>query len=154
MLEITDLHVEVDNKPILQGLNLHIKPGETHILFGPNGSGKSTLLGAIMGFGRYRITAGKILFKGQDITPLSTHERAALGIGLAFQRPPVLRGVTLQELLKISARGRADSFEEAAKSLNLSEFMPRDVNYGFSGGEVKRSEMLQLSGPGAGPGHA
>lgn len=144
MLKIEDLRVEVDNKPILQGVNLHIKPGETHVLFGPNGSGKSTLLGAIMGFGRYRITAGKIVFKGQDVTPLSVHERAELGIGIAFQRPPVLRGVTLQDLLKISARGRSNSLEGSAKTLNLKEFLLRDVNYGFSGGEVKRSEMLQL----------
>lgn len=89
MLEITDLHVEVNSKPILQGVNLHIKPGETHVLLGPNGSGKSTLLGAIMGFGRYRITAGKIVLQGQDITSLSVHERANLGLGMAFQRPPV-----------------------------------------------------------------
>jgi Fe-S cluster assembly ATP-binding protein len=144
VLEVADLHVEVDNKPILQGVNLHIKPGETHVLFGPNGSGKSTLLGAIMGFGRYRITAGKIVFKGQDVTSLSVHERAALGLGIAFQRPPVVRGVTLQDLLKISARDKAGNFEETAKKLNMYEFMSRDVNYGFSGGEVKRSEMLQL----------
>ena len=134
----------MDSKPILQGVNLQIKPGETHVLFGPNGSGKSTLLGTIMGFDRYRITAGKIIFKGQDVTPLSVHERAELGIGIAFQRPPVLRGVTLQDLLKISARGRSNNLEGSAKTLKLNEFLLRDVNYGFSGGEVKRSEMLQL----------
>jgi Fe-S cluster assembly ATP-binding protein len=144
VLEIVDLHVEVDDKPILRGVDLHIRPGETHVLFGPNGSGKSTLLGAIMGIGRYRITGGKIIFRGQDITPLTVHERAALGIGIAFQRPPVLRGISLADLLKIAARGRNENLEEAAKTLNLDEFMSRDVNYGFSGGEVKRSEMLQL----------
>lgn len=95
MLRIEDLHVEVGGRPILKGVDLHIKPGETHVLFGPNGSGKSTLLGAIMGFKRYRITGGRIVFKGEDITNLSVHERARLGIGVAFQRPPVLRGVSL-----------------------------------------------------------
>jgi Fe-S cluster assembly ATP-binding protein len=144
VLEIVDLHVEVDNKPILQGVNLHVRPGETHVLFGPNGSGKTTLVGAIMGFSRYRITAGKIVFKGRDITSLSVHERAELGIGLAFQRPPVLRGVSLADLLKISARGRSGNPDDAAKTLNLDGFLSRDVNYGFSGGEIKRSEMLQL----------
>ena len=144
MLEIADLHVEVDNKPILRGVNLRIRSGETHVLFGPNGSGKSTLVGAIMGIGRFRVTAGKIVFRGRDITSLSVHERAALGIGIAFQRPPVLRGVSLADLLKISARGQNDNLEDAAKTLNLVDFLPRDVNYGFSGGEVKRSEMLQL----------
>ncbi len=144
MLDIADLHVDVDNKPILRGVNLHIKPGETHVLFGPNGSGKSTLIGAIMGFGRYRITSGKIVFKGMDVTSLSVHERAELGIGIAFQRPPVLRGVSLQDLLRISSASRDTNLEATAKELNLESFLPRDVNYGFSGGEVKRSEMLQL----------
>ncbi|MGD0152896.1 MAG: ABC transporter ATP-binding protein [Thermacetogeniaceae bacterium] len=144
MLEIADLHVDVDNKPILRGVNLHIKPGETHVLFGPNGSGKSTLIGAIMGFGRYRITSGKIIFKGREVTSLPVHERAELGIGIAFQRPPVLRGVSLQDLLRISAGGRNNNLEATAKELNLESFLPRDVNYGFSGGEIKRSEMLQL----------
>jgi len=144
VLEIADLHVDVDNKPILRGVNLHIKPGETHVLFGPNGSGKSTLIGAIMGFGRYRITSGKIIFKGREVTSLPVHERAELGIGIAFQRPPVLRGVSLQDLLRISAGGRNNNLEATAKELNLESFLPRDVNYGFSGGEIKRSEMLQL----------
>jgi Fe-S cluster assembly ATP-binding protein len=144
MLEIADLHVEVDNRPILRGVNLHLKTGETHVLFGPNGSGKSTLLGAIMGFKRYRVTGGRIIFRGREITHLSVHERAALGIGIAFQRPPVLRGVTLRELLQISSRGKANGFDEAARGLNMYDFMSRDVNHGFSGGETKRSEMLQL----------
>lgn len=144
MLKVEDLHVMVGDKLILRGVNLHIKPGETHVLFGPNGSGKSTLLGAILGFNRYRVTGGRIYFKNEDITELSVHERAERGIGISFQRPPVLRGVALGDLLKISAQGQVKSVEELAKPLNLSSFLSRDVNHGFSGGETKRSEMLQL----------
>lgn len=144
MLRIENLHVSVGDRLILKGVNLHIKPGETHILFGPNGSGKSTLLGTIMGFSRYRITEGKIYFKGEDITSLPVYERAQRGIGIAFQRPPVLRGVTLQDLLRISVKGKADDLEELAQNLNFVSFLSRDVNDGFSGGEMKRSELLQL----------
>ncbi len=143
MLRVEDLHVAVGGKPILQGVNLHIKPGETHVLFGPNGSGKSTLLGAIIGFERYHITNGKIYFKGEDITSLSVHERAKLGIGIGFQRPPVLRGVSLGDLLKVTG-SEENKVDELAESLHLQSFLERDVNDGFSGGEVKRSEMLQL----------
>ncbi len=144
MLKIEDLHVEVGGKQILQGVNLHIRPGETHVLFGPNGSGKSTLLGAIMGFRRYRITGGKIFFKGEDITSLSVHERARRGIGIAFQRPPVLRGVAMRDLLRISGQGKVENIEELARPLNFLSFLGRDVNFGFSGGEIKRSELVQL----------
>ncbi len=144
MLKIEDLHVTVGDKQILQGVNLHIKPGETHVLFGPNGSGKSSLLGAIMGFKRYRVAGGKIFFRGEDITPLSVHERAQRGLGIAFQRPPVLRGISMYDLLRISGQEKVDGIEEMAKSLNFISFLPRDVNFGFSGGEIKRSELLQL----------
>lgn len=144
MLRIEDLYVQVGDRTILKGVNLHIKPGETHVLFGPNGSGKSTLLGAIMGFSRYKITQGKIYFRGEDITHLSVHERAKRGIGIAFQRPPVLRGVNLRDLLLTSGKERGVNIEELASPLNMTDFLSRDVNYGFSGGEMKRSEMLQL----------
>ncbi|HAA90067.1 MAG: FeS assembly ATPase SufC [Thermoanaerobacterales bacterium 50_218] len=144
MLKIEDLHVEVGGKQILKGVNLHIRPGETHVLFGPNGSGKSTLLGTIMGFSRFRVTRGKIYFKGEDITSMPVYERARLGLGIAFQRPPVLRGVSMQDILKISAQGRDVRIEEWAEKLNLRSFLSRDVNAGFSGGEIKRSELLQL----------
>ncbi len=141
MLKIENLHVEVGGRLILQGVNLHIKPGETHVLFGPNGSGKSTLLGAIMGFARCRVVEGRIFFKGEEITGLPVYERARRGIGLAFQRPPVLRGVTMRDLLGLSGRG---DVEELARRLNFTEFLSRDVNHGFSGGETQRSELLQL----------
>jgi len=143
MLKVEDLHVAVGGKPILKGINLHIKPGETHVLFGPNGSGKSTLLGAIMGFERYQVTEGRILFKGEEITARSVAERAKLGIGIAFQRPPVLRGIALGDLLKAVAPAPSD-VREMADPMHLASFLERDVNSGFSGGEVKRSEMLQL----------
>lgn len=144
MLRIEDLHVKVGDREILKGVNLHIKPGETHVLFGPNGSGKSTLLGAILGFSRYQISRGSIYLKGEEITHLSVDERARRGIGIAFQRPPVLRGVSLGDLLQVSSQGKQADIETIARPLNLTDFLDRDVNYGFSGGETKRSEMLQL----------
>lgn len=144
MLKIEDLHVKVGGRLILQGVNLHIKPGETHALFGPNGSGKSTLLGAVMGFSKYHIVSGKIYFKGEDIASLPVYERARRGIGIAFQRPPTLRGVAMQDLLRVSGQGKIESIEEMAQCLDFVLFLSRDVNYGFSGGEIKRSELLQL----------
>jgi Fe-S cluster assembly ATP-binding protein len=91
-LSIEQLTVEVEGREILHNINLGMKLGETHVLFGPNGSGKTTLLMAIMGFPKYRVTKGKIIFKGPDITMLPLDERARLGIGMSFQRPPVVRG--------------------------------------------------------------
>jgi Fe-S cluster assembly ATP-binding protein len=101
-----------------------------------------------MGFPRYRITGGQILFKGQDITTASLDERARLGIGMSFQRPPVVRGVKTADLVAASAHSRADqspdSLRELAARLNMGDLMDREINYGFSGGEIKRSELLQL----------
>ncbi len=91
-LSIEHLTVEVEGREILHGINLEMGLGETHILFGPNGSGKTTLLMTIMGFPKYRVTKGRIIFKGRDITTLPLDERARLGIGMSFQRPPVVRG--------------------------------------------------------------
>ncbi|HDD43259.1 MAG TPA: ABC transporter ATP-binding protein [Candidatus Desulfofervidus auxilii] len=143
MLCIQDLHVEVGGKEVIRGLTLEIKAGEVHCLFGPNGSGKTTLLMAIMGFSNYHITSGKILFKGQDITSLPVNERVRLGMGMSFQRPPSIPGVKLAELVEI-CKTKGKDILAMAKELNLTEFLERDLNVGFSGGEIKRSELLQL----------
>ncbi len=148
MLEIHDLNVEVEGNQILHDVNLSIGVGETHALFGPNGGGKTTLLMALMGFPRYRITKGQIVFRGQDITRATLDERARLGIGMSFQRPPVVRGVKARDMVTASmeARGREDGeyIESLARRLNMVDLMDREINYGFSGGEIKRSELLQL----------
>ena len=146
MLEIKQLTVAIDGKEILQDLNLKIGIGETHALFGPNGSGKTTLLMAIMGFPRYQVTKGNIIFRGKDITGLPLDERARLGIGISFQRPPVVRGVKTRDMLSASLgkRGNKEIVDSLAKRANLNEFLDRDINYAFSGGEIKRSELMQL----------
>lgn len=145
MLEIEGLSVEVEGKEILHNIDLRIKTGETHVLFGPNGAGKSTLLAAIMGFPKYRVTNGRILFDGQDITHLPIDERARLGIGMSFQRPPVVRGVKTHDMVAACLRGRnGEAIEQLAARADMSDFLERDINYGFSGGEVKRSELMQL----------
>ncbi|MBC7337911.1 MAG: ATP-binding cassette domain-containing protein, partial [Clostridia bacterium] len=110
---------------------------------GPNGSGKTSLLGAIMGFARYRVVSGKIYFQGEDITTWPIDARARLGIGLSFQRPPTVRGVTTRQLVGVCGRGQVE-VEALAEELNFRDFLDRDVNLGFSGGELKRSELLQL----------
>jgi Fe-S cluster assembly ATP-binding protein len=143
MLRIEDLRVEVEGREILHDVDLGIDHGETHVLFGPNGSGKTTLLMATMGFPSYRITSGKIAFKGQDITNRPLNERANLGIGLSFQRPPTIRGVKMRQMLEICGKGEKD-VESMAGDLDFVEFLDRDLNAGFSGGEIKRSELLQL----------
>lgn len=146
MLKIKDLSVAVEDKEIIHDINLEINNGETHVLFGPNGAGKSTLLMAIMGFPKYKVTRGSISFKGKDITGLSVDERARMGIGLSFQRPPVVRGVKTQDVVAACLRGRGDGdiISELAEKADLNEFLERDINYGFSGGEIKRSELMQL----------
>ena len=146
MLEIKHLSVAVDGRKILHDVNLTTGTGETHVLFGPNGSGKTTLLMAIMGFPRYRITKGSIIFKGKDITGLPLDERARLGIGMSFQRPPVVRGVRTRDMISASLRNKEDkvTIDRLAERANLGEFLDRDINYGFSGGEIKRSELMQL----------
>ena len=146
MLEIRNLTVAVEGKEILRDVNLNIGSGETHVLFGPNGSGKTTLLMAIMGFPRYQVTNGKIIFKGKDITRLPADERARLGIGISFQRPPVVRGVKTRDMVSASLGEKRDevTIDRLAERANLTEFLDRDINYGFSGGEIKRSELMQL----------
>jgi Fe-S cluster assembly ATP-binding protein len=146
MLLIKDLSVAVEDKEILHDVNMTIQTGETHVLFGPNGAGKSTLLMAIMGFPKYKITRGSISFRDKDITGLSVDERARLGIGMSFQRPPVVRGVKTRDMVAacLKGRGDGDAIAELAERADLQDFLERDINYGFSGGEIKRSELMQL----------
>jgi Fe-S cluster assembly ATP-binding protein len=143
MLQVEDLQVKLGDKEILKHIDLEIRPGETHILFGPNGSGKTSLLMTIMGYPQYRVTGGKIVFKGEDITLMPIDERAKLGIGVSYQRPPAINGVKTRQMVQICGKEEVDAEALAAK-VNFSEFLDRDINVGFSGGEIKRSELLQL----------
>lgn len=146
MLTIEELQVNVGGRTILNNVNMEIPKGETHILFGPNGSGKTSLMMTIMGFSGYEVTHGRILFKGEDITRMPIHERAQLGIGVSVQRPPTINGLKTRSLVKICARQRQKDvdIEQLAESVNFKAFLERDVNQNFSGGEIKRSELLQL----------
>lgn len=144
MLVVEDLQVELAGKTILQHIDLEIKPGETHVLFGPNGSGKTSLLMTLMGYPQFQVVAGKILFKGVDITYAPIDERARLGIGMSYQRPPTIHGLKTRQLVQICARTEVD-VTSLAQKVNFEGFLDRDVNAGFSGGEIKRSELLQLS---------
>lgn len=149
MLEVKDLSVKVEDKLILKNLNFNLKDRASHILFGPNGSGKTTLISTLMGLPGYDVASGKIFFKGVDITHKSVDERAKLGIIVSFQNPPEISGVKLGDLLKLclgKAASEDFSLEEKEKieAFRLTNFLNRDVNMGFSGGERKRSEILQL----------
>jgi Fe-S cluster assembly ATP-binding protein len=159
-LEIRNLHVQAEDKQILKGVNLLTKPGEIHALMGPNGSGKSTLANAIMGHPSLEVTEGQILFDGQDITEADPNERAQMGLFMAFQYPVAIPGVTITKYLRMvmnahrEARGEADislkefrkTVEEAMELVNVPrEFSSRYLNEGFSGGEKKRLEILQLA---------
>ena len=149
MLQIKDLAVEVEGKEIIRDLHLNIEEGEVHVLFGPNGCGKTTLLMTLLGFPSYKVTRGRITFKGVDITEFPTNERVKLGMGMSFQHPPEIRGVKLGDMVNIAQGRKEEEIDEdviaLAKRLNISiDFLNRDVNLGFSGGEVKRSEILQL----------
>ena len=145
-LSIEQLAVEVEGREILHGINLEMKFGETQVLFGPNGSGKTTLLMAIMGFPRYRVTRGRIVFRGEDITKLPLDGRARLGIGMSFQRPPVVRGVKTRDMVAACLGEQEDEqrINQLAERADLADFLDREINYGFSGGEIKRSELMQL----------
>lgn len=149
LLEIVDLHANVEGKEILRGVNLKVPRGETHVLLGPNGVGKSTLISAILGDAHVKVTKGKIIFKGKDLNSLPMYERVKLGIGVMFQAPPKVTGVTLHDIACICKTGKVecelnDEVKEVSDKLNLESFLARDVNAGFSGGERKRSELLQL----------
>jgi Fe-S cluster assembly ATP-binding protein len=155
LLEVRDLWVEVEGKPILKGLDLRVELGEALALMGPNGSGKSTLAFVIAGHPKYRLTRGSVLYEGRDLLALRPDERAAKGIFLAFQYPVAVPGVTVASFLRhsLKAQGRDAEIKEFRKivkaaiaELKLDEaFMSRYVNDGFSGGEKKRLEMLQMA---------
>ncbi len=145
ILQLDAVSVAVDGRPILHDVTLRISSGETHVLFGPNASGKTSLLMAVMGLSRYRVTQGRILFAGRDVTHLPVDERARLGIGLMHQRPPSLRGIPLGQLAEVSAQGRDHArIADLAEQLGCSGLLGREVNVGFSGGEIKKAELLQL----------
>ncbi|MGI6258663.1 MAG: Fe-S cluster assembly ATPase SufC [Anaerolineaceae bacterium] len=161
-LEIKDLYVSVAGKEIIKGFNLTIKQGEVHALMGPNGTGKSTLSNAIMGHPNYEITSGQVLIDGQDISELSVEERSHKGIFLAFQYPVAIPGVTLANFLRVAVNAKMKAIDPESKGISLIEFRRkmkskmdllkmdytfggRYLNDGFSGGEKKRAEILQLA---------
>ena len=161
-LEIRNLHVSIDNKPILNGVDLIIKQGEVHALMGPNGTGKSTLAYSLMGHPSYTITAGQIIFKGVDLMELAPDERARLGLFLAFQYPVAIPGVSVANFLRTALNARRRATNPADKGMPIPEFrrllkakmaalqVPesfagRYLNEGFSGGEKKRAEILQMA---------
>ena len=160
MLEIKNLHVTVGGKEILKGIDLDIRAGEVHAIMGPNGSGKSTLSYVLAGRDGYVVTEGSVRFKGKDLLEMSVDERAAAGIFLAFQYPLEIPGVTTMTFLKTAlnaqrkARGEEELdavrflklVREKSKPLNVSdEMLKRSLNVGYSGGEKKRAEVLQMS---------
>lgn len=147
VLEIVDLAVAAGERPVLAGVALRILEGEVHVLLGPNGCGKTTLLMAVMGMPGYRVLEGRILFRGRDLAGLGPDERARLGIALSFQRPPPVRGVRTRTLVEAVLRDRAtgpETVRELAEEVRCGDLLDRDLNVGLSGGEAKRSELLQL----------
>ncbi|MCJ7708124.1 MAG: Fe-S cluster assembly ATPase SufC [Anaerolineales bacterium] len=162
VLEIRDLHVSVSGKPILKGVDLKVQQGETHALMGPNGTGKSTLAYTLMGHPNYEITQGQMLFKGRDLVDLEPDERSRLGLFLAFQYPVAIPGVSVANFLRSAINARRRALDTQDKGISVPEFrkmlkakmdllqMPHEfagryLNDGFSGGEKKRAEILQLA---------
>jgi Fe-S cluster assembly ATP-binding protein len=155
-LVIKDLHVRVEDREILKGINLTVEPGKVHAIMGPNGSGKSTLAYSLMGHPGYEITQGQILVDGLDIVEMSPDERAKVGLFLAFQYPHSIPGVTMANFLRtavnsvketpVPPREFRQTLREQLKLLEMNdEFAGRYVNEGFSGGEKKRAEILQMA---------
>ncbi len=155
-LEIRDLHVRTDEREILRGVDLEINRGEIHALMGPNGSGKSTLANTLLGHPSYEITEGSITFKGEDITEAEPHERAKAGLFLAFQYPVSIPGVSVANFLRMAINAKRDEpiqvkefrtqLQHAIELLDVDRaFTSRHLNDGFSGGEKKRAEILQMA---------
>lgn len=161
-LEIRNLHASVEDKPILRGVNLTIQQGETHALMGPNGSGKSTLANVLLGHPAYQVTAGQVIFDGQDLLEMAADERSRAGLFLAFQYPVVIPGVTLANFLRQAINSRMKAKDPDSKGISIPEFRRlmkakmdylkmdhsfagRYLNDGFSGGEKKRAEILQMA---------
>jgi Fe-S cluster assembly ATP-binding protein len=148
MIEIKDLYVEVDGKPILKGLNLSVEKGQIHAIMGPNGAGKSTLAKILAGHPSYEVTSGEVWFKGQDLLDMDPEERAQAGLFMSFQYPLEIAGVTNRQFLEaaMKAQGKTGSIEEKMAALEIRpEFLERNINEGFSGGEKKRNEILQMA---------
>jgi Fe-S cluster assembly ATP-binding protein len=143
MLEIIDLSVQVGKKMILRDINLLIRKDVPAVLFGPNGSGKSTLLKAIMGFSGYQVKKGDIVLNGKKINELSIEKRVSLGLGIMFQNPPKITGVKLGQIARFLSQDE-QKIQELSGRLSLKDHLDRDVNSGFSGGEMKRSELFQI----------
>ena len=155
MLEIENLRAGVDGKEILHGINLRVSKGEVHVILGPNGSGKSTLMNVIMGHPKYEIYGGAINFEDEDLTQLKTFERARRGIFLSFQTPEEIPGITVENMLRTAKQavtGKTVKILQFRKKLHETmeqlqigkEYSSRYMNVGFSGGEKKRNEILQL----------
>ena len=161
-IEIRNLHVAIEDKEILKGVDLTVKQGEIHALMGPNGTGKSTLAYALMGHPNYTVTEGEVWFKGQNIVELAPDERAHLGLFLAFQYPVAIPGVTVANFLRTAINARRKAADAEDKGISIPEFRRmlkskmdllkmdhafagRYLNDGFSGGEKKRAEVLQMA---------
>ncbi len=153
--EIINLHAGIEDREILKGLNLTVRKGEVHAIMGPTGSGKSTLANTIMGNPKYAVTEGQVLLKGEDVLALPTEERSRKGLFLAFQYPCEVPGVRTSNFLRLACQARAgkdldtmeffDKLQEKMKLLDIDEkFVRRYLNEGFSGGEKKRNEILQM----------
>jgi Fe-S cluster assembly ATP-binding protein len=149
ILEVNGLSVEVEGKRVIDDVAISLDAGETYVLFGPNGSGKTSLVNTIMGLPDYQVKSGRIVFDGVDVTKKPIDERAKMGMRLGFQLPPEITGVKLRDVLKICAGLKPkDALKkehlELVEKLRLTEFLDRDINRGFSGGERKRAEVLQM----------
>lgn len=148
MIEIKNLCVNIESKPILKGLNLSIQRGEVHAIMGPNGAGKSTLAKILAGHPAYEVISGEVWFKGQDLLEMDPEDRARAGLFMSFQYPLEINGVTNRQFLEaaMKAQGKTGLIEEKMGALEIRpEFLDRNINEGFSGGEKKRNEILQMA---------